>query len=302
MHSHGPSTSLLVINYGTPELVRNLLSSLAAGPDGTAVSEVVIVDNGSPDRAGCEALLTTPSPGTPVHVLKNSQSSYSSGVNVGVRFARGSHLLVSNSDIAFGPDPAVGVMLQEMTDEQKVGVCGVQLLFPNGTWQESYRPQTGSHSWLKILLFGDVLDRARAVRDYRAGASARDVDYVVGAFMMINRLCLEEVGGFDERFAFYGEEADFCTRARELGWAVRFTSWATVAHVGGASSSSSEAVRYHQMLMQAKREFLRVHSDPTLSGAAWRLLMFATSVRRALSRATDLLPRMSGLAASLWRR
>jgi GT2 family glycosyltransferase len=62
------------------------------------------------------------------------------------------------------------------------------------------------------------------------------VDWVSGACMAVRRRVLEEVGGFDERFFMYFEDADLCRRAREAGWGVYYLPDAQVVHETGASS------------------------------------------------------------------
>jgi len=61
----------------------------------------------------------------------------------------------------------------------------------------------------------------------------RDVDWVCGSFLLIRRACLEQVGPLDERFFAYDEDIDWCSRAREAGWKVRFWPGAALIHLGG---------------------------------------------------------------------
>jgi GT2 family glycosyltransferase len=66
--------------------------------------------------------------------------------------------------------------------------------------------------------------------------TARDVDWVGGAFMMIRSEVLERLGGLDESFFFYGEDVEFCRRAWRAGWRVRYEPVGSITHLGGASS------------------------------------------------------------------
>src|SRR5204862_7187826 len=66
----------------------------------------------------------------------------------------------------------------------------------------------------------------------------QEVDIVTGCLLLTRRNVWDELGGFDERFWVYGEDADFCLRAAGRGWRPAITPRATVVHVVGASSAS----------------------------------------------------------------
>jgi GT2 family glycosyltransferase len=54
--------------------------------------------------------------------------------------------------------------------------------------------------------------------------------------VLLRRSAFEQVGGFDESFFMYGEDADLCARLRDAGWTVELCPGATFVHVGGGSS------------------------------------------------------------------
>jgi GT2 family glycosyltransferase len=72
----------------------------------------------------------------------------------------------------------------------------------------------------------------------REGA-VREVDWIGGAFMMLRVSALRSAGAFDERFFFYGEDAELCFRLKKLGWTVCFDAAGGITHHGGASSDST---------------------------------------------------------------
>jgi GT2 family glycosyltransferase len=63
----------------------------------------------------------------------------------------------------------------------------------------------------------------------------------MGAAMMIRRDVFGRVGGFDERFFLYWEDADLCRRMREAGFSTRYVPSARVHHAGAASSATAQA-------------------------------------------------------------
>jgi GT2 family glycosyltransferase len=109
--------------------------------------------------------------------------------------------------------------------------------------------------------------------------TVRDVDIVTGCFFLIRAADWQRLGGFDERFFMYGEEADLCLRARKVGLRPRFTPDATIVHYGGAS----EPVRANKMVRQmaAKALLIRTHFSGLARGPALLLLLAWPAIRAA---------------------
>lgn len=280
MQPESRPVSVVVINYGTPNLIDMFLRSLVSSPDAQLLREIVVVDSGWPLKASSQSLVQGRRWPRPVHSIPNCNHSYASGVNAGVRATTAPYVLLANSDIVFGDSPVIPAMLHEISQCSAVGVSGIQLLYPDGAWQESYGSFIGMLTSIKTMLLWDVVVRLRAKWWYRCRLVSKEVDYVVGAFMLLRRTCFEEAGGFDEGFAFYGEESDFCYRAKQLGWRVRFSSHAIITHVGGASSTKTGDRRFERALLGAKAEFLRVHLPRWQGPMAGHALILALRTRR----------------------
>ena len=63
-----------------------------------------------------------------------------------------------------------------------------------------------------------------------------EVEQPAGAFLMIRRDVWADLGGFDEQFyPLWFEDVDFCWRARERGYRMRYTPQAVAKHTGGHS-------------------------------------------------------------------
>jgi GT2 family glycosyltransferase len=256
------STSLLVVNFGTPQLVRNLLDSLRDHPDRVALQEVVIVDNGFPAHGDASTAVPASDYPVPVRFVRNEATSYASGVNAGIAACTGQIIAVANSDLLWMPDGSILPALQAMAHDPRIGVAGPQLLYPDGSWQRSHRSFPSFAQALRSLLLVEVLLGGLAVRRHRLGTGRtkpRRVDYVDGALMLIRRECLAAVGGFDERFPFYGEDADFCHRVARAGWVRVFVPQARVIHLRGASSTAVASVPYLEKLLAARTAFVERH-------------------------------------------
>jgi GT2 family glycosyltransferase len=146
--------------------------------------------------------------------------------------------------------------------DPSVGVVAPLVLYPDGRRQDSLRreptlPRAIGLNWTGIPLLSEYVT---SDADYRV---ARDVDWALGAAVMVSRECFERVGPWDESFFLYSEETDFCLRARDAGWRTRFAPDAVVVHHGGGSGRSGTT---HQMLILNRvRLYARRHSAP----ASW---------------------------------
>jgi GT2 family glycosyltransferase len=254
-----PSVSLIVITYGKQQLARNLVDSLRAHRDRTAIREVVIVDNGYPDQGDSRQLLSPGDYPFPVRFVQNPGRSYSTGINLGAAASDGPVLIVSNSDVEWLPDFSIAPLLDHLAAHAEVGVAGPQLVFPDGRWQRSAGPFPSIREILGSLLMLEVLRNGLAAAWLARGqarATIRTVDYIDGAFMVISRRCFDQLGGFDAGFEFYAEDVDFSWRAKQAGWERVQVTAARVMHVRGASSSLLAGQTYARRLLAAKTRFV----------------------------------------------
>jgi GT2 family glycosyltransferase len=102
----------------------------------------------------------------------------------------------------------------------------------------------------------------------------QQVDWLVGACLLLRRAALDEVGGFDERFFMYSEEMDLCYRLRQAGYEIWFVPRAEVMH-HEAASSSQDLFRRNVNFHESRYRFFRKHhgAAPAL---ALRWFVFGT--------------------------
>jgi GT2 family glycosyltransferase len=98
-----------------------------------------------------------------------------------------------------------------------------------------------------------------------------DVDCVSGCVFLIHRDVLKDVGGFDERFFMYFEDADFCERVRRKGHVVRFLPEVHFLHVGGLSAAQS-----------AKKTFVAFRESTLLYHVQWHGRFWSEIIRLCL--------------------
>lgn len=284
--------SAVVIHYGPESLLRRLLDSLAAHRDVRMLREIVVVNNGRSLGAGAAAAVAASVPGVPVRIVDHQDTGYASGVNLGVRHSAGRVLLILNNDLEWSAEESVSPLLDAL-DSPGAGVAGPQLVCPDGSWQRSEGRCPSLRAALESALFLDTARDLAEARRFRRGSPAfppRTADYVDGALMAVKRDCFDAVGGFDTAFDFYGEDADFCRRARAAGWRVLFVPGARVIHARGATSAREDAAGFERRLCAAKMRFVAKHEGRP-AAVAFRLINLLALAVRAAGYSTALLVR-----------
>lgn len=223
--------SALIVSYNTREMTLDCLRTLIVALHGME-SEIIVVDNASSDGSVAALMAEFPV----VQLIANSENvGFGAANNQAMAQANGDFFLLLNSD-AFPESDAIQVLLDYMLANKKAGVTGPRIANRDGSLQRScFRLPSPSYAWLENLGLSD---------GYRRWPhdSIRSVDFVIGACMMVRREVYEEVGGFDERFFMYSEEADWQRRIREAGWDIVFVPDARVRHLGGASGASDKSM------------------------------------------------------------
>jgi hypothetical protein len=276
------TVSLVVINYGAPELVRRLLETLAPHEDARLVREVVVVDNGWPERGDSRQSLGAAEATFPLRFVRNPSASYASGVNAGAAAATGEILLICNNDLEWRPGDSLRPLIDVVRDLPRLGVAGPSQCYPDGRPQRSGGRLPGLGEALAYLVGMQAVVNPQTAARRRAMPVA--IPYVDGACMATTRACFTALGGFDEGYDFYGEDLDYCWRAARAGWLVRYVPAARVVHARGATSLARDERAFSRRMARAKIRFVTRRSGVRVAtlyawivsaGAAWRALAFA---------------------------
>jgi N-acetylglucosaminyl-diphospho-decaprenol L-rhamnosyltransferase len=271
-----PDVSVVIVSFNTRELLARALDAVFAqsGPS----FEVVVVDNGSSDGSVEHVRLRFPD----VAVLPLGENrGFAAANNVAFARCRGEYVLLLNSD-AFLHEGALAALVATARRRPRAAAVGARLLNPDGTLQRSAWPfPRAGRLLLEAVGLHRPLARIGAVEDLRLWAHDREraVDFLIGACLLVRGDALADVGGFDEDFWLYGEEADLCRRLAARGWEVVLAPDAVATHVGGASSATASASRLRHFYRGQKR-FLRKHGRP----GAWPLARAALVVGSVLRR------------------
>jgi GT2 family glycosyltransferase len=165
-----------------------------------------------------------------------------------------------NSD-AFVQPGSISALLAEIERLPRTGVAGPRLLNQDGSLQVScFRFPSPARVWIENSWLSALFPRSAILGDYRRWKHdvRREVEWVVGACMLVRREVFDAVGGFDESFFMYAEESDWQLRIRKAGWKVIFTPDARVVHIGGASGAA-EAARINRNFFDSLDHYVRKH-------------------------------------------
>ena len=298
---------VVIVSYRTPELTAAAARSALGAGAGT----VVVVDNGSGDDT-VDLLRSIDDPR--LVVVENAENlGFGAAANIGARRLATDVVLFLNSDAEL-TKTAADHLVAELARSGPRTIVGPRLIAPDGRVEHSAGllpvpsdiavRALGLHVvgwWLATLpLAGSVVRGTRFVREHTSAEVAEEVfdtSFVTGACFAIEREAFWELGGFDERYFMYFEDADLCRRGTERGMAIRYVPFAVVSHIRGASTAGdypfgplrSRSMRQYLekwygwpgsamallfLWLRALRHSLVLHPG---SGRAWRSLWAAVS-------------------------
>ena len=233
----------VLVNYNAGSELRRALQSIADQMPGHTW-EGVVVDNASLD--GSHAIANEFAPA--VRVIRNeSNVGFGRAANQGIAATRAPLVLIMNPDCTLRPG-AMSALQAALQTHPSCAIAGPRILDPDGTVQGSARGDpdmlTGLFGRTAVLrrLFPDAsLSRRNVVTDAASAGDASPVDWGSGACMLARREGLASVGGFDERYFLYWEDADLCRRLRARGYEIRYVAHAIAVHRVGHSSRTAQA-------------------------------------------------------------
>ncbi|MCC7174365.1 MAG: glycosyltransferase family 2 protein [Bryobacterales bacterium] len=244
-----PDITVVVVNWNRRELLRECLDSLA-GQQG-ADFEVIVVDNGShdgsPEMVGEEYVGRA---GLRIQLIRNPQNrGFCAANNQGFAAARGRFLALLNNDAEADPG-WLAALRRTFQDRPGIGMAASKIL----VHEDPRRIDKVGH-----LMYPDGQNRGRGTGELDAGQYDRleETLWPDGCAAMYRREMLEEIGGFDEDFFAYGDDAELGLRARIAGWGCLYVPDAVVRHHRGStlgilSSRRLELIERNRVLLAVK--------------------------------------------------
>jgi GT2 family glycosyltransferase len=244
-----PDISVIVVNWNRRELLRACLESLAR--QAGAGFETILVDNGSTDgsleMAGGEF---AGRPELALRILANRENrGFCAANNQGIAAARGRFIALLNNDAEAEPGWLVALR-RALEGSPGVGMAASKIL----VWEDPARIDKAGH-----LIYPDGQNRGRGSGEPDLGQYdlPEEVLWPDGCAAMYKRAMLDQIGGFDEDFFAYGDDAELGLRGRIAGWRCLYVPEAVVRHRRGAtlglgSARRLELIERNRVLLAAK--------------------------------------------------
>ena len=221
--------SVVIVNWNRKALLRACLNSLAAQRN--VSFETIVVDNGSSDGS---ADLAEREFGA--RVIRNRENrGFCAANNQGIAAAHGAFIALLNNDAEAEPD-WLAELHRACSREPEIGMAASKVL----VWENPKIIDKAGH-----LIFPDGQNRGRGTGALDKGQFDREEEVLWpdGCAAMYRRSMLDEIGGFDEDFFAYGDDAELGLRARIAGWRCWYTPRAIVRHHRGATMGKGSEAR-----------------------------------------------------------
>ncbi len=239
--------SIIIVNYNVKDLLRDCLGSLRLTIQqfNNLTIEIFVVDNASSDGSAEMVRREFPEVGV---IASDKNLGFARANNLAIKKSSGRYLLFLNPDTTVPPE-TLPEMIRFMDENPKVGVatCYVELA-SGGMDSDCHRGFPTP--WAAFCFFTKlekVFPHSKVFGQYHQTwkdlNTTHEIDSCCGAFMLVRRGAMEEVGIWDEDFFFYGEDLDWCYRFKEKGWLVMFYPYAKIIHHKGASSGMKKSSR-----------------------------------------------------------
>lgn len=206
----GKGITTVIVSNGMEPLLDLCLHHLeralrAGGRDET--DQTVLIDNASVPPYGREGFA-----GRNAQLVRyDVHHSFSACCNAGMRLAPNAYYLMLNNDVVLH-EQAINSMLAVLESDERIGVCGARLVYPNGTVQHcGMRLGPMELGPYHVHKHRPTTDVPRETVAYQA---------VTAACVLLRHEMVVELGGYDESFPFAWEDVDLCLRARMKGWGV----------------------------------------------------------------------------------
>ncbi len=235
--------SVIIVPYKVKDKLRITLDALYRSQTSYSY-EVIVVDSDSQDGSVemvREEFLSDPDIAAKTTLVANKNEGFSGSNNRGLKLAKGEYILFLNPDTAVAPE-TIQVMLDFMKARPDIGVSTCKLMKPNGEldWacRRSFPDPAVAFYRLSGLskLFKNSKKLAAYNLTYKGINEETEIDSCVGAFMLVSPTCMKAVKQWDMDYFMYGEDLDFCYRAKQAGFKVWYYPKTTTLHYKGEGS------------------------------------------------------------------
>ena len=239
----GRLVDVVLVNWNSGDDLRDCLASIAAQPHAGQMRAIVVDNNSSDGSASALAV-----DGLEIMVIHQAHNvGFARAANAGARAGDAPFVLFLNPDARLVADVIANcVAYCDASNAARADIVSPRLVGPDGVSRRSCARRPTAGGLIAQCLFLDKIAPSLFpplfMNEWDHGET-REVDQVMGAFLLMRRSLYDELDGFDERFFLYFEDVDLCARAKSAGARIVHLADAVAEHRGGGSSERVPARR-----------------------------------------------------------
>ena len=252
--------SVIIVNYNVKYFLEQALQSVRIALKGIE-GEVFVVDNNSVDDSVAMVEEKFPE----VHLIANSDNpGFSKANNQAIKLSKGEYVLLLNPDTVVEED-TFKICIDFMDKHPKAGGLGVKMIDGAGNFlPESKRGFPSPFvAFCKMFGLSKIFPKSKTFNRYHLGYLDKnenhEIEVLAGAFMLLRKSVLDEIGLLDETFFMYGEDIDLSYRIIKAGYKNYYVAKTSIIHYKGESTKkgSLNYVRtfYNAMIIFAQKHF-----------------------------------------------
>lgn len=279
--------TVIMVSYNTRDLTLIALETLFANC-GDVKIDVILWDNASVDGSADAVAARFP---TEVRLVRSAQNlGFAAANNAAAADARAPWLLLLNPDTETQPR-AIENLLNFAKLHPEAGIVGGRTVFADGSLNiaSCWNKMTIWSLFCRAMGLSRMFPNSPWLNSEAIGGwgrdSVRQVDIVVGCFLMIHTKVWKQLGGFREKYFMFGEEADLCLRSAGLGYRPMITPNAQIVHHVGASYVETE--NRIVKVLQGRVTLIRDHWNWISRPIGLGLLLLWVGGRSAVERLTS---------------
>lgn len=254
-----PELEVIIVSHGAWDLLSRCLASLREHPPSVA-TRVTVVDSGSTDDTPDLVAEHFPE----VRLVRLENVGFSASNNAALVAGGSPMVLLLNPDTEVF-EGSIDASIEALASHPEAGMVGIKLVTPDGSLdhacKRSFPTPLAALGHLTGLGRGE--EAPAVLSQYRATDLGDDepgeVDAINGAYMLVRREAIDQVGLLDEGYWMYGEDLDWCHRFWDAGWQVRYEPSGVALHVKGGTSdgirSPSQEIAFHRAMGRFYRRY-----------------------------------------------
>ena len=238
--------SFIITPWNCKDLLKATIDSVKASKTKYEY-EVIVYDHGSTD--GSIEMLEQEYP--EVTLFKGGDVGFAAANNEGLKVSKGRYTVLLNADTKMSED-TIETMVSFMDSRPDIGVAtGKLVLAVSGKLDPACR-RSFPTPWVSFARFSGLaklFPKSKTFNRYNLEYLSEDDEYEIdscsGAFQMSRREVLNKIGLLDDTFYMYGEDIDWCYRAKQAGWKVYYYPKTVILHYKGYLSGKSAKKKRH---------------------------------------------------------